>query len=167
MFESLFRALNATDVRYVVVGGLATLLHGYARLTADVDLIIDLEPPQARRFVDALQSLGFAPQAPVDPAEFSDPAVRAKWKTEKGMRVFSMVDRVNPMRVVDLFVDHPLEFGGLWERSKVLDLNGCSVRIASIADLVFLKRLAGRPQDAIDIERLLAIERRQEGLREE
>lgn len=41
LFEPLFAALEEGDVRYVVVGGLATVLHGHARLTADVDLVID------------------------------------------------------------------------------------------------------------------------------
>ncbi len=41
LYEPLFRALNASEARYVVVGGVATVLHGYARLTADIDLITE------------------------------------------------------------------------------------------------------------------------------
>jgi len=37
LYESLFRAFNASGTRYVVVGGVATVLHGYARLTADIE----------------------------------------------------------------------------------------------------------------------------------
>ena len=44
LFEPVFRALNDTGARYVVVGGLATVLHGYARFTADADLVVDLAP---------------------------------------------------------------------------------------------------------------------------
>lgn len=42
-----FKALNDANVKYVVVGGVATVLHGYARLTMDVDLITDLAPEAA------------------------------------------------------------------------------------------------------------------------
>ena len=49
LYEPLFRALNASGTRYVVVGGVATVLHGYARFTADVDLILDLERKAAAR----------------------------------------------------------------------------------------------------------------------
>ncbi len=42
LFEPVFRALNDTGARYVVVGGLATVPHGYARVTADADLVVDL-----------------------------------------------------------------------------------------------------------------------------
>ena len=162
MFTALFRALNETGVRYVVVGGVATVLHGYARLTADVDLIIDLAPSEARRLIESLVAMGFVPRAPVDPIEFADPAVRSRWKDEKGMQVFSMVDRQNPMRVVDLFVDHPIDFDLLWSRAAIVSIDDVPVRIAAIDDLITLKRRAGRPQDLVDIERLEAIRRRGE-----
>ena len=45
-FERVFRLLDEHDVRYVVVGGIAVILHGTPRLTADLDIIIDLEPAQ-------------------------------------------------------------------------------------------------------------------------
>jgi hypothetical protein len=38
--RNLVRKLVAADVRFVVVGGVAVVLHGYARLTVDLDLIV-------------------------------------------------------------------------------------------------------------------------------
>ncbi len=160
LFEPLFAALNETGVRYVVVGGLATVLHGYARLTADVDMVVDLQPERARTFILALQRLGFEPRAPVHAVDFADSSVRRTWTAEKGMRVFSMVDRKNPMRVVDMFVEHPIEFEGLWSRAETVELETTAVRIAAIPDLIELKRQAGRPQDLDDIEQLERILRR-------
>jgi hypothetical protein len=58
VFESIFEELNNEGVRYVVVGGLAAVLHGHARLTVDVDLIVDLTPEEAARTVSALVSMG-------------------------------------------------------------------------------------------------------------
>jgi len=54
-FERVFRLLEEHDVRYVIVGGIAVILHGTPRLTADLDIIIDLEPAQARTAIDVLQ----------------------------------------------------------------------------------------------------------------
>jgi len=72
LFEPVFEALNRAHVRYVVVGGLATVLHGHARLTADIDLVIDLSPPEATKTLEALVDLGFRPRAPVDPLAFAE-----------------------------------------------------------------------------------------------
>ena len=63
--ESLFEALNAAGVRYLVVGGLAVVAHGYVRFTADVDLVLDLEAENARRALDVMRNLGYRPRAPV------------------------------------------------------------------------------------------------------
>lgn len=44
-FEKLLALLAGHEVRFVVVGGVAVTLQGYARLTEDVDLLVDDEPP--------------------------------------------------------------------------------------------------------------------------
>ena len=162
VFEPIFQTLNKAGARYVVVGGLATVLHGYARLTADVDLAVDLAPEEAERVIQALVTAGFRPQVPVNPEEFADQAVREKWLREKHMRAFSLVDQVNPMRVVDLLLKPEIPFEELLARSQEVILNRTKIRIASIDDLIALKRQAGRPQDLADIEQLQAI-RRQKG----
>jgi hypothetical protein len=151
LVESVIEALNRGGVRYVVVGGLATVLHGFPRLTADIDLVVDLDPAEARRAIQVLVRLGFRPRPPVDPFDFADPARRAAWIREKGLRVFSMHDPTNPLRELDLFVEHPIDFASLWRRSVLLPLAGTTVRVAAIADLIALKRLAGRPEDLRDI----------------
>ena len=46
LFEPVFAALEMARARYVVVGGLATVLHGFARLTDDIDLVVDLDPSE-------------------------------------------------------------------------------------------------------------------------
>jgi predicted nucleotidyltransferase len=154
IFEPVIEALNDHGVRYVVVGGVAVVLRGYARLTADLDLAVDLDPAEARKAVEALVGVGLVPRAPVDPVGFADPATRRRWITEKGMMVFSMHDPSNPMRQVDLFTENPVDFEGLWQRSELLDLEATSVRVASILDLIQLKELSGRAQDREDIEAL-------------
>jgi hypothetical protein len=163
LFEPIFEALARVDVRYVVVGGVAVVLHGHARLTADLDLATDLEPDAARRAIRALTDLGLRPRAPVRADDFADPDIRASWKRERGMLVFSMVDQSDPLRAVDLFVDEPIPFEELYERSLTMDVAGTPVRVASIGDLITLKQQAGRLQDEADIAALRELEKLGDG----
>jgi len=159
IFAPLFDAFNTANIRYVVVGGLATVLHGYARLTVDIDLMVDLAPEQAKKVISILTTLGFVPQLPLNPSDFANPQTRKTWNTEKNMQVFSMIDPRNPLRIVDLFVENPIPFEDLWSRSTNVPIDTVSIRIASLTDLIHLKRLAGRPQDLIDIKNLEQIQK--------
>jgi len=163
VLEPLFKTLNDAGIRYVVVGGLAVVLHGYARLTVDVDLVLDLEETPARKAIETLVGMGMRPRVPVNPKDFADRSIREAWIRDRGMQVFSMFDPSNPMRVVDLFVEHPIPFEELWSRSDLFELSQTTVRVASIPDLIQLKRRAGRPQDLADIEQLEAILRAKKG----
>lgn len=157
LFEPIFQALEDADVRYVAVGGVAVVLQGHARLTTDLDLTVDLAPEPAARAIEALIGIGFEPRMPVDPSGFADAAIRQTWIDDKGMTVFSLWDRTDPTRSVDLFVAEPIPFEGLWERSEVVDLEGTQARIASIPDLIAMKKLSNRPLDLDDIAALTTL----------
>jgi hypothetical protein len=161
IFEPIFERLNEQGGRYVVVGGVAVVLHGFPRLTVDLDLIVDLRREEASRTIAALTSLGLLPLAPVRAEEFADSERRRDWIATNGMRVFSMYDPGDPLRTVDLFVESPIDFDGLWSRARIIDLDGTAVRVASIADLIDLKRRANRAQDREDIARLEEIAKRE------
>jgi hypothetical protein len=152
--ETVIAALNAAKVRYLVVGGVAVVLHGHLRTTADLDLVVELVPENARRAIEALRALGFAPRAPVAAEQFADPAAREGWIAEKGLTVFSMAsDRLKGLEV-DLFVREPFEFAAAWARAVRVPLDEAIATVASIDDLVALKRASGRPVDLEDVEAL-------------
>ena len=156
-FEDFFRTLNQDGVRYVVVGGLAVVLHGHPRMTADIDLVVDLDPVQARLTIQTLTTMGMRPRVPVKPEAFADPSERRNWIEERGMTVFNLYDPDNPLRSVNLFVQPPIPFDELWSRSELISLPSADVRVASIADLIKMKEATGRPQDSADIRALEAL----------
>lgn len=157
LFEPVFAALDHAGARYVVVGGVATVLHGYARLTADLDLALDLSADQPARAIGALLGLGLVALLPVDPRGFADPMTRREWVEQRNLRVFSLHDPHDPLLVVDLFADPPIPFHELWARADRMRLGTTTVPVASIEDLIAMKRLAGRPRDLDDIEALLRL----------
>lgn len=158
LYLPIFKALNDAGVEYVIVGGVATVLHGYARLTMDIDLILDLTPKPAAHAIETLQRLGFEPRIPVPATDFADPTKRAAWIEQKGMTVFSLHSQSNPMWSVDLFVENPIPFEDLRARSETQTIEGERVTVCSIEDLIALKSIAGRPQDLVDIEKLSRIQ---------
>lgn len=149
--------LEEAGVRYVTVGGVAVILHGYGRLTGDVDVFIALDPENATKAMRALTNLGLKPKAPVDPMDFADPDIRNRWRDEKGMMVFSMIDPARPFFAVDIFVEEAIPFNDLLLRSVVVETEDGPIRVCSYEDLIDLKLKAGRPQDLADVHELRTI----------
>lgn len=157
-FEPIFEALNATGVRYVVVGGLAVNLHGHQRFTKDVDVVIELLPELTEHALEALRAIGYEPRLPVRLADFGDATIRKGWVRDKGMVVFQMYNDHLRM-TVDVFVEYPMDFETLWREATEAQLSRTRIRIAALGHLIQMKRSAGRPQDLADAEALMEIQR--------
>jgi len=154
LFEPVLAALDAAGVRFVVVGGVAVVLHGHPRMTADLDLVIDLAAEPAARAIEALTGLGMQPRLPVDPQAFADRAQRQRWIEDRNLTVFTMIDPAEPLLEVDLLAEAPLPFDELWEKATVVHLEGQPIRIASLEHLIAMKKAVGRPQDLADVAAL-------------
>lgn len=154
LYDDVYAAFIAAEVRFVVVGGMAVVLSGHVRATVDLDVVVDLEVEPARRAMTALTDLGFLPRVPVRPLDFADPEVRRAWIEDKHMQVLSFYDPDHAAREVDVFVAYPRDFDSLVAAAVPTRVGGAIVPVACIEDLVAMKRAAGRPQDLADIEAL-------------
>ncbi len=153
--EAIVKALEHAGVRYLVVGGLAVVAHGHVRFTADVDLVLAPDEANLKRAIDVLRSLGYGPRAPVPLEAFLSVTERERWRSEKGMVVFSLDSSQHPTTEVDLFLEPPFEFEAAWARGVRMDLApGSPARFVALADLLEMKRAAGRPVDQIDVDAL-------------
>ena len=157
LYLPLFKSLNEANVQYIVVGGIATILHGYVRATSDIDLVVDLHVEEAKKVINVLTDAGYIPKVPVQAVEFADANKREQWINEKGMQVFSMYQPENPLLTIDLFVKQPISYEELNERAVTMELDGIRVRVCSIDDLITMKKIAGRDKDLADIEQLTKI----------
>lgn len=142
------RALHDHRVRYLVVGGEAVILHGYPRLTGDIDFFHEATPANARRLMSALDQFwnGKIPGLrSVD--ELLEPGVIIQFGRPP--------NRIDLMNQID-----GVTFQGAWNsrirvRANVapspLILNYIGLRI-----LLQNKRASGRAKDMDDIEHLQA-----------
>ena len=62
--EKIFTVLNAARVRYLIAGGIAVNIHGYQRMTGDLNLV-QLETTNLLNALQALSTLGYKPTLPV------------------------------------------------------------------------------------------------------
>ena len=156
-FEILFRKLHKNNVDYMVVGGVALVLQGAVRMTADLDLMVALEEHNLTVFIDAMNEMGFKPKVPVPSEAFISAENRELWKQEKGMMVFSFYHPGEMFSLVDVFVYEPIPYSEMRGRRDHKTVDDFSIPVASVQDLIKLKRIAGRPQDIEDIKALEAL----------
>jgi len=154
LFLPIFAALEAAGVKYLVVGGLATILHGYVRITGDVDLIVHLEPENCRKAMEVLTQLGFKPRAPVNPLDFANPQIRHDWVESKGLAVLSFFKMDELPIDVDVFVEEPFDFEELWRKRMARAVKGTNINVLDMESLIAMKRSLARPQDLIDVQKL-------------
>lgn len=153
--EAIATVLQAAQVRYLVVGGLAVAAHGHGRATFDVDMVVQLKPDNVQRAMNALVGLGFRPTAPVPVAQFADPKMRESWIRDKNMVVFQLHSDRHPETQIDLFVSEPFDFDLEFDRAMTGEIRpGLSLRFICLETLLRMKESVGRPKDLEDIRQL-------------
>lgn len=155
----LVGGLNEAAVRYLVVGGLAVIAHGYIRATLDIDLVLDLEPANLRRAVAVLEDLEYRPRVPVALVDFIDADTRRRWRDEKNMLAFTVIKGGGVTQSeVDLFLDEPFDFAEAYAEAHVqAHTSGLRIPFVDLQRLRAMKRRAGRPKDLLDLDELARI----------
>lgn len=153
--RAIVRALNESQVRFIVAGGLAVNAHGFLRFTKDIDLILQLDAHNLRSAFGALSALGYRPMVPVTAEQFGDRELRSILIREKGMRVLQFWSDEHRETPVDVFVDEPFSFDEEYARAFVKELADAGpVHFVALPTLIEMKEAAGREQDRIDVEHL-------------
>jgi hypothetical protein len=138
--RDLLEIFQKRGVEFLVVGAHAVNSYTEARLTKDLDLWVNPTPENAARVYAALDEFG----APLD-----------------NMSVEAFCDRTSffligtaPNRV-DILQNVPgLEFSATWKKRRVLELDGLTVAVPAIEDILAAKVAAGRPQDLLDATKI-------------
>jgi hypothetical protein len=155
-YLDLFRCLHGRKVRYLLAGGLAMNLHGVPRTTMDIDLVVALDADNLQLFIECASELGLKPHAPVPLEALGDADLRRSWIEQKHLIAFALGGAPGTP-TVDVLLQHALDFDRAFEHALVQEVEQVPIRIASLEDMISLKRNTGRRQDEDDIEHLLRI----------
>jgi len=151
---NIFAALNRGGVKYLVIGGIAVVLYGVARVTWDVDLVVELTTPNLKQLSVALRRIGFVPRVPAPPEGLADPKTRRLWIQRKNMKDYSFVELKSPQRIIDVMINPPPNFTQLYRHRTTVKVRGMPVPLMPVKALARMKRAAGRFQDLLDLEDL-------------
>ena len=146
-FEKLLVILAEAGVQFVIVGGVAVTLHGYVRLTEDVDILIEASAPNIRRFLDSLADYGEGFARELSPDDFTDEEGAIRIVEEAELSQIDIFTRMSGLRYPDLRSD-----------AEILSLRGHSIPYASKAALIRLKSQSVREKDQFDVAALKRLE---------
>lgn len=161
-FGRAFSALKEHDVQYLIVGGLAMNLHGIPRITGHLDLFVDLEPDNMRRFLDTVAALDCGPKPPIDQDILLCSIKRAELVNDEKLRVCTFMSLSAPAMEIDIRLDPPDEFRKVYKRKKEVPFGEELIPVLSIDDMIRWKSGSKRRQDVYDIEALRAVMKMQE-----
>jgi putative nucleotidyltransferase-like protein len=140
-FDLIVRRFEKRKLRYAVAGGLAVGLHGYIRATQDMDFLVHEEDIEKAESV--LSKLGYRVNPTVQ--EFSRSGLALK-------RLFKRVPREDELMLVDILIPKSVRMKQVLHKAVSIPFGKGSIRIVSVGDLMYMKRLRGSKTDKADIE---------------
>ena len=156
----LLATLSNAKIDYVLIGGLAVTLHGYQRLTMDVDVVLALNDENLAKFVECAKSAKLKPVLPIPIDSLRDAALIDQWYRDKGMLAFALHGPEMMATVIDVLVRPVVSFDQLKCNAVTKRIGPLAIPVASIDDLITLKTGTGRSKDVLDIEELRKIKLR-------
>lgn len=151
--ESLLRALVSHGVDFVIVGGIAVVAHGSARITRDLDICYATDQANLDVLGAALLDLDARLRGVPEPVPFV-PDGRALRRT-------TILTLDTDHGWIDLLAapSGAPPYAALRQRAERVTFGDIAVLVASLDDLEAMKRAAGRPRDLIDVEEIAVIRR--------
>jgi predicted nucleotidyltransferase len=151
--RSLLRRLTDGNVDFVVVGGVAATVHGSAIFTQDLDISYAPDEENLERLGRALVDVGARLRGVTDDVPFI-----LDGRTLRRTRVLTLETPEGPIDLLAQPDGAPL-YAELRSRAERWEIAGVEVLVASLDDLIAMKKAAGRPKDLVALEELEAIKR--------
>ncbi len=146
LIYEIHKAFEKAQVSFVVIGGYALAFHQIVRATVDIDLVIKLDIETFQKAELALNSINLKSRIPVRAQDII--RFRKEYIENRNLIAWSFVDFKNPLRQVDILITMDIK------KIKIenISVGGYKIPIASLKDLLEMKKKSGRPQDLVDIQ---------------
>lgn len=144
----LLKRLNESDVRYVVIGGLAVGAWGHVRGTDDVDIVPDPSSDNLERLADVLERLDG--RVVVGDRVLKPSAIRTFLKVGDKTLVRTDLGEIDVLQGLPQIPS----FMELAPNATEVVLEEVQIKVCALADLRAMKRAADRPLDRLDLEAL-------------
>ena len=145
------RLLLDHQVRFIVIGGVAGAAHGSPSITQDLDICYDRSPDNLERLATVLQKLHARLRGVEDDVPFILDA-----KTLKAGDHFTFITDAGDLDILGTPAGSS-GYDDLASEAVETELDGFRVLVASIEDLMAMKRAAGRAKDIAEVEILGAL----------
>ncbi len=157
--KEILISLAASQIKFIICGGVAVVLHGVERLTMDIDLAVSMETDNLSVMINVLRDIGMTPRVPVPAETLLNPDMRKIMVSEKNALVFTFIDIKNPYRQVDIFIQNEDLYSELIRDSSVVEISGYKIPVISIEKLIRMKKEVNPPRekDLSDIRELIKI----------
>ena len=153
----LLKQLTRHNVRYIIGGGVAAVLHGVERLTVDLDIALDRSNDNIHAFLEVMQREKMIPRAPVPADSLYDEKLLQQFVEEKEAVVFTFHDPDHPFRQIDIFLTGELSYSQLIPFAEDISIDDAVfLKVLSIRKLLEMKEAMShkREKDRLDITML-------------
>jgi hypothetical protein len=145
------------EVRFVVIGGIAASLQGSTTITNDFDICYARDQDNLERLAEALRELQATLRGVREPVAF-----RLNARTLKAGLNFTFDTMYGPFDCIGEASGN-FDYEQLRRNADEMDLVETKVLVASLDDLIRMKRAAGRNKDLIEVENLSALREVRDG----
>lgn len=144
-------ALVEHGVRFVVIGGVAAQLLGAPVATFDIDICYARDPENLDALAEALSELDARLRGAPDDVPF-----RLDVRTLQAGDHFTFTTNAGPLDILGTPAGSE-GYEALASAARRREIRGIEVLIASVDDLMRMKRASGRPKDLLMVEELAAL----------
>jgi predicted nucleotidyltransferase len=145
--RQLLESLNQYNVKFLLVGGMAGVIHGHVRTTQDMDLWLKADDTNKDNLIRALK------ENKVAGADYLKdvPLIFGWTSVAVGKYGFTLDMGYNLKAFRDI------EFDVCYERAIEVTFDGVTFNVIQLNDLITEKLATGRPKDLVDAEELIKI----------